>query len=136
MRLCIKTTTRLAHAMAVVDTPCAILALTTLLSAGTAIAIGGPQCFLDQVPIPNACDRMTLPGGECPPRIVTNPVCGFVNPSTDGSTEFTTYDQRSCVYQPQSKAGLFDPCIDSGSPVTTNFSCTAESGEVCDNDPE
>lgn len=137
MRQSTKNMDSLARAMAVIETPALLVALTTILVIGAAVAIAGPVCFDDEDPIPTTCDRASPPSGDfCPPTILTNPVCGFVNPGTKGSTEFTTYDQRSCVYQPRFQWSPTSPCLDLGDPVTVNFSCIAEHGTLCDNEPE
>ena len=77
---------------------------------------------------------MTLPVGPCPPIILSNPICGVAEWHTTGSSEFTTYDQRSCQYQKQKRVGISD-CVDDGGPTTVNLSCTAEAGTSCPGGP-
>lgn len=120
-------------AIALCETPAVVVAATCLLSAGAAFSIATPTCYTDQNPIPSACDRANLQG-SCPGRPITDPPCGDVDEVSSGSTEFTTYDQRTCTYQPQKYDHYEGECVDDEEqgPVTTGaFSCKAEHGSSC-----
>lgn len=124
---------RFSRAMILEHMPFCLIAMGAILLAGVAVSIAAPTCWVDQDPIPTTCDREMPPGTtKCPNIPITDPPCGTVSEETNGFTEFTTYDQRTCIYQPRKRDAYGSECINDGGQVeTAPMSCQATQGTTC-----
>jgi hypothetical protein len=107
---------RWRNALALCDTPAVLVAGTCLLAAGAAVSIASPTCWQEVDPVPTTCDRVLY--GACPGTVITESACGDMQ-SADTGWGFTTYDHRTCTYQPQWWNEELQRCEDLGDPVTS-----------------